>query len=206
MKEKILDIASQQLLIGGYNKLSFAKIADELKTTKANIHYHFKNKENLALEVFIRFEKEILALYCDFQKQYKYDYIGFFHELEDSIWEPSQSNLKGGKVVIFELISDADLPEQLAELCRKLHEKLRKIVRDVIQDGIDCGQIDKKFDADREALRAFVLTTGMFTNGHYFESSDQFKEQLNGILRDWVISLKAENQTNNADNNLQQYL
>lgn len=192
MKYKILDLASQQLLVGGYNQLSFAKIADELNTTKANIHYHFKNKENLASEVFKRYENEIITLYSDIKKRHKHDYIAFFNEVENSIWEPYLSNLRGGKVVIFELISDGGLPEKIADSCRKLYAKLRKIFTDVIQDGIDCGQINKKRDAKKEAMSALVIMTGMFTIGHYFESDLSSKEQLNKILKDWVISLKAD--------------
>lgn len=192
MKHKILDLASQQLLVGGYNQLSFAKIADELNTTKANIHYHFKNKENLASEVFKRYETEIVALYSDIKKRHKNDFIGFFKEVENSIWEPYLSNSRGGKVVIFELISDGDLPEEIADSSRKLYMKLRKIFKDVILDGIDCGQINKKCDAKKEAIRALVMMTGMFTIGHYFEPGPSSKKQLNRILKDWVISLKAD--------------
>ena len=51
MKNAILKRAEQQLMGGGYDKLNFATIARDLNTTRANLHYHFKNKETLAIEV-----------------------------------------------------------------------------------------------------------------------------------------------------------
>jgi len=87
MKQKILEKAGQQLLAGGFDKLNFAKIADDLNTTRANLHYHFKNKENLANEVFSQYERRTVVHYDALKRNFSGDFFGFFKEVENSIWE-----------------------------------------------------------------------------------------------------------------------
>ena len=39
MKDEILKLAQQQMKEGGYENLNFAKIAEDLSTTRANLHH-----------------------------------------------------------------------------------------------------------------------------------------------------------------------
>lgn len=48
VKDQILELGKQQLLKGGYSALNFGEIARELNITRANIHYHFSDKQALA--------------------------------------------------------------------------------------------------------------------------------------------------------------
>jgi hypothetical protein len=41
MKKKIVDLAIGQMKAGGYENLSFAQIASELSTNRANVHHHY---------------------------------------------------------------------------------------------------------------------------------------------------------------------
>lgn len=190
MKEKILKVAREQLLLGGYSKLNFARIADGLNISKSNVYHHFKNKETLALEVLNRYETDILGLYNGLKKEHEGDYFGFFNAIEGTFWDPSIYNLKGGRVVIIEIVSDVDLPEALAKKCRTLYGKIQKIIRSVIQEGVDSKQIKKKIDVGNEASRALVIMVGMFTSGHYYTSRTKAKKQNYGFLVDWANSLK----------------
>jgi TetR/AcrR family transcriptional regulator, transcriptional repressor for nem operon len=51
MRDQIKDLALELLIKHGYRGVSFGDLADALKTTRANIHYHFGNKEGLVEEV-----------------------------------------------------------------------------------------------------------------------------------------------------------
>jgi TetR/AcrR family transcriptional regulator, transcriptional repressor for nem operon len=51
MRDKIKELALELLIKHGYRGVSFGDLADALKTTRANIHYHFGNKESLVEEV-----------------------------------------------------------------------------------------------------------------------------------------------------------
>ncbi|WP_083952639.1 TetR/AcrR family transcriptional regulator [Sphingobium amiense] len=74
----ICDKASEQLLAGSYAKLNFARIAEDLDITRANVHYHFKNKENLAIEVFTRHKARTLSQYQQLRERFAGDFVGFF--------------------------------------------------------------------------------------------------------------------------------
>lgn len=51
MRAQIKSLALDLLIQHGYRGVSFGDLADVLKTTRANIHYHFGNKQKLVEEV-----------------------------------------------------------------------------------------------------------------------------------------------------------
>lgn len=51
MRDEIKALALELLIKHGYRGVSFGDLADTLGTTRANIHYHFGNKEKLVEEV-----------------------------------------------------------------------------------------------------------------------------------------------------------
>src|SRR5690242_2738360 len=63
MRKRIKDLALDLLIKHGYRGVSFGDLAGALKTTRANIHYHFGNKESLVEEVledYVRITSEQL--------------------------------------------------------------------------------------------------------------------------------------------------
>ena len=76
MRESILKIAEEQMMAGGYGTLSFGEIAKELSTTRANLHYHFKNKETLAVEVTTKFIKDQESNLFNLATHFKDDFGG----------------------------------------------------------------------------------------------------------------------------------
>jgi TetR/AcrR family transcriptional repressor of nem operon len=63
MREQIKELALDLLIQHGYRGVSFGDLAAALKTTRANIHYHFGNKERLVEEVledYVRITSEQL--------------------------------------------------------------------------------------------------------------------------------------------------
>lgn len=60
MKGEIKTVSTQLLIRNGYQGFRFRDIADLLKTTRANIHYYYGNKLNLAEEVIVDYVDETL--------------------------------------------------------------------------------------------------------------------------------------------------
>jgi TetR/AcrR family transcriptional regulator, transcriptional repressor for nem operon len=54
--QRILDIATRLVQTRGFNGFSYADIADELKVTKASLHYHFPSKAELGRRLIERYE------------------------------------------------------------------------------------------------------------------------------------------------------
>ena len=63
MREQIKRMAEELLIRHGYRGFNFRSIAEELGTTRANLHYHFGNKDGLVLEVLDEYASRTIALY-----------------------------------------------------------------------------------------------------------------------------------------------
>ena len=61
MREKIKTVATELLIRRGYRGASFGDIAEALSTTRANIHYHFGNKNALIEEVIEDYVRSTVA-------------------------------------------------------------------------------------------------------------------------------------------------
>ena len=61
MRPQIKALSRDLLIQRGYRGVSFGDIASALKTTRANIHYHFGNKHKLVEEVLEDYVEETLA-------------------------------------------------------------------------------------------------------------------------------------------------
>jgi AcrR family transcriptional regulator len=53
MRERIKQFAADLLIRDGYRGFRFQDVAEALETTRANLHYHFGNKEALCEEVIV---------------------------------------------------------------------------------------------------------------------------------------------------------
>lgn len=61
MKDRIKEVAIELLVRHGYQGFRFRELADRLGTTRANIHYYYGSKLNLAEEVIVNYVHETLA-------------------------------------------------------------------------------------------------------------------------------------------------
>ena len=64
VRDEIINLAVDQLKAGGYKALNFAVIAEQLDTTRANLHHHFKNKEGLGIEATKAYRSGNFARYA----------------------------------------------------------------------------------------------------------------------------------------------
>ncbi len=190
MRDAILEKAEQQLMSGGFDKLNFAKIAKELDTTRANLHYHFKNKESLAIEV----TRQYGARYCDqfavMRESFKGNFVGFFEAVDGFFWEQPDGDDNAKVNACICLVSDPELPEVIGNISRGHYQNIQQTIKGVIEDAIDNKEIKADVDAQREAIRAHVIMMGIGTSGQHLLNIKQAKEQLGGLLVDWANSLK----------------
>lgn len=63
MREQIKRSAEELLIRHGYRGFNFRSIAEELGTTRANLHYHFGKKDGLVLEVLDEYASRTIILY-----------------------------------------------------------------------------------------------------------------------------------------------
>lgn len=61
MRDRIKALTLDLLIQYGYRGMSFADLAAALDTTRANIHYHFGNKQTLVEEVLVAYTRDTIA-------------------------------------------------------------------------------------------------------------------------------------------------
>lgn len=59
--DRALDVAERLVQIRGFNGVSYADITDELKITKASLHYHFRSKAELGHALISRYSARFAA-------------------------------------------------------------------------------------------------------------------------------------------------
>jgi len=190
MRNAILEKAEQQLMQGGYDKLNFATIAKELDTTRANLHYHFKNKETLAIEVTRKYADRYIIEFERLRKTFNGNFLGFFESVENMIWLHSGGSDDDKVASCSTLVSDPELPESIAKLSRGNYDKIELTIAGVLQDAIVNNEIRKDINVKREAARSHVIMMGIGTCGEYLLNLKQAKERFGGMLEEWAISLK----------------
>jgi AcrR family transcriptional regulator len=67
-REKILDTAQDLFIEHGYDKTSLRDIAEQLGITKAALYYYFERKEDILLELHMRFHEIGSELLGEFEK------------------------------------------------------------------------------------------------------------------------------------------
>lgn len=133
MKERILDIAIQQMKSGGYKNLNFANIAAELDTTRANLHHHFKNKEGLgiaATESYIQEQKEIMD---DIIHTNDGDIATILKEIENHLIEIASESGSSSACICSQLIHESGVPENLKQLALSRFQAEQKDIETQIE-------------------------------------------------------------------------
>jgi len=175
---------------GGYDKLNFATIAEKLDITRANIHYHFKNKETLAVEVTKLYGREKCNDFSNLRKSYTGDFFGFIETVDNSLWHEMADEDDSGVGFFALLALDPEIPTTLLNLTQKIYYEVDQILIEALQDAVDSKEIRENIDVKREAMRGHVLMIGMSTCGESFLNYGQSKNQLKGLIIDWANSLR----------------
>jgi AcrR family transcriptional regulator len=190
MRNEILDQAAQQMKIGGFNNLNFGTIAKSLDTTRANLHYHFKNKESLALEVAQTYSQ---SQFEDFQKLaiiIQGDFFAFAIAAENMFWQKSEELGCTSICVVSKMATQPGLPDSLQELSNTFYRKFEDSHIQLIQNAVNTGQVRKDIDVIREAHRVHIIIMGIMTCGQMIGDVAQAKKELSGFLVEWSESLR----------------
>ena len=189
MKNQILTLAEEQLKRGGYEELSFSKIASNLKTTRANLHYHFINKETLAAEVTRRFAakqesdiKQIAAAHFD-------DFFGFYKKLENRYWKLAKTN--GPSVcVCTQILKNPEAPTTIRSMSKSHFENMMGDIIPVVVRSQKAGHLPKKFKPDVFAKQSMALLAGISLMAMTFDTVENSEKELKGLATEWLNYIK----------------
>lgn len=148
MREQIIREADRLIRTGGYEALNFGTIAAKLGTTRANLHYHFKNKENLALTVTDRYIAEVRSRLTRLRRTYAGNFPAILLALDADLWERLSALSYKGYCVCARLI--ADQAQSPYPLLQKAEEHFEWLVN-AFSEEIGASQVSGRMKADRPA-------------------------------------------------------
>ena len=184
MREEILTIAEDQMKAGGFAHLNFGAISSQLGTTRANLHYHFKNKETLALEVTKRFIADQEADLRKTVAQFPGNFPGLMGAMEDWLWGHRECNGAVGACVCEQIIRQPEVPEALLTLAKEHFVVFRTLIVEQVIDSQESGTITKEVDAVQIALEAGCILMGLGQMSLFMEENEL--PLVKGTLKKWV--------------------
>lgn len=191
MRDEILRIARKQLESGGYESLSFATIADSLATTRANIHYHFKNKEGLATAATKAHVTEELHLMRSVAHKHNDDFVAFIAELEARFVAMIKKKTDNKIDICSQLIRTDDVPEELANLAQGYFKQVGQLCEEVIVAAQRAGKIANTCNAADLANQAVAMMLGVTQLAIVYGSRGiDSSDRIDGILTGWVRSYR----------------
>lgn len=147
MRQRIKSLAAKLLIKHGYRGVSFGDIADRLSTTRANIHYHFGNKNSLVEEVTDEYVTATLAKFrsiwtdTDTSLALKLDSTIAFNRLRyDEFNVGDDDGLSWSLVARMRADSDALSPRSVASVQRFASE-LTSAITVGISSAVDRGEL-----------------------------------------------------------------
>jgi TetR/AcrR family transcriptional repressor of nem operon len=186
VKQAILDLAQEQMKIGGYENLSFAAIAEQLDITRANVHHHFKNKEGLAIEATEQYIAASLDFMEELAKKHAGNFPAYLAELESLVITRIRANGRRGACVCTQLIRENAIPESLKLRSQAYFDHKMARFKTLIIVSQAQGTLSPETDPDRLALLASSLVMGIDQIALASNNLDTLAQALEGALTAWI--------------------
>jgi len=193
MRQRIKSLAANLLIKHGYRGVSFGDIADALSTTRANIHYHFGNKNSLVEEVMDEYVASTLAR---FRSIWTDTSTSLDHKLEATIafnrQRYNEFNVGGDHGLSWSLVarmradSDALSPRSVAAV-QGFASEMTNIIRAGISNAVDRRELspDTPIEDVVALLVNIINSAGMVT-----QDAARF-DQLELIYRAFLRTIHA---------------
>jgi len=148
-EELILSAAQNLLHQHGYNYLTMDRVAETVEYSKGTIYNHFASKEDLVCSLCCRTISNLIDI---FERAYQYPgstrerycAIGIGYSLYHQLHPMDTQNIQTVRNnAVREKVSEYRLGEM-----ESLEQKITKIAGSIVQEAIDCGDLDKKHQAD----------------------------------------------------------
>ncbi len=192
-RDKILDIASRLIRTGGYEALNFGTIAEELGITRANIHHHFKNKENLALQAVNRYVVGLEERFAAFKEKHPGNFPAAMAAVHDGMWDRLSETNYGGFCVAVQLISDQSwIPEEVSYEATGYYERLLSIITELIEESQEAGTVRKDRPVDNIAREALSIHLGVGLMAMTLPTERQPGSYSRRRMREWLATITPE--------------
>lgn len=186
MKDEIIKIAQKQLKAGGYDALNFASIAEELNTSRANLHHHFKNKEGLAEEATRSYMHENLCFKAMMMEKHSGNFPGYFAEIDKMILGGIAKTGQIPNCTCNQLLNSDDVPDGLIELSKDFFKQNVDNHIKFIRDSQEAGTMNTVLDAERLANIAMIFMGGIVQALRASKDPKAYAKKMRGAFSDFL--------------------
>lgn len=170
MKEKIIEVSIDLFGQNGFTETSIQHIVEELGVTKGTFYYYFKSKEELLMEIHLRYIDDLLQNQEEIfskktnseQKLYNIVYM---------IMKHIEGHGQSARVFFREMQHLSE--EHLKDIFKK-RDLFRLNLNKVIQDGIDTGEFRQDLNVDIVALAILGAVNWSY---HWFDPKGTLDEK-----------------------------
>jgi AcrR family transcriptional regulator len=193
-KPDVLAAAKESLVESGYSQLSTRRIAERAGVPLSQIHYHFRSKENLVLEVLAEENRRLLErqaeMYADDQPLWKQ-------------WEQAcdylDEDLDSGYVrVLQEMMAAGWSDPAIAAAVRALLQGWFTLLRSVATSALERLGTTGTIDPDHIAVwvgTTFLGTEAIILLGFEESKTRQALRSVAGIIRSMEDKVEGESST-----------
>lgn len=176
--------------LGGYDNLNFARIAESLSTTRANLHYHFKNKESLAFEATKVYADEHLAEMRELESHFPADIVGFLEALESHFIKHFSEADGVSTCICTQLIRESNAPGPLRDLAIGHFSKLNEMTVDLIIASMGSGVLKKSINPASLGMLLNSLFMGVAQTALVQADNEAFVESFRGMFSRFIEPYK----------------
>jgi TetR/AcrR family transcriptional regulator, transcriptional repressor for nem operon len=198
MKNKILELAAYTLRTGGYEALNFGTISEQLNISRANIHYHFQSKENLALEAVNQYMVNVENKLRHLSQHHAGDCHAILQSLDDELWmKLTEDEYQGFCMCLNIVVGQSWMPQILKDRAIEHFEHLVESFERVIGDAQASGLISKRASAKDLAREAMLIHFGIAQLAIALPSEREVGSFSRRYMKQWIDLL-----LNSADSTL----
>ena len=138
-KEDIIKVSIKQISRSGFSNFTLSNLSQELNITKAALYWHFKNKDDILLEVLKYIELEYISVIktiCDDKELSPSDRMkGFLTFVYNKSGEDMNLCIVPSKLLLEFLYKESKFHEEIREIYANYKESVSRILIDGILEG-----------------------------------------------------------------------
>jgi AcrR family transcriptional regulator len=191
MKDEILSTAQRLMKQGGYEALNFGVIAEQLGITRANVHYHFGNKDSLAEAATAAYVGDWHRRLEQLAAQCEGDFVRFMAGLDDELARELETSEGACSSICSQLLKNrASLPPALGEMVDRHHAHVLDFLEQLITSARRRGQrLAPELTARHLAREAMAVFFGALSLATALHDTGRKSSAAKGVIRTWAERL-----------------
>jgi AcrR family transcriptional regulator len=187
VKEAIIRESTRLFLANGFRGTSVKEITEAAGIGRGTLYWYFKNKDEILITIFRKFENELLDQLTEAVQRLEGDFVAkykMFHKFTTEFARDNRDLSLAFNTLLNEM---AGTHTEAEKVSKAVYEKFRRIIEGILEEGKKSGSVKKDVDPVLYAHVIIATHTGMLVqwlvNGESFDDRAFVKATRDVILR-----------------------